>query len=53
LSGTLVLTQPSNYAVKTRIKAREEAPAALGKNLEFLGPADADGTRLFELSGSI
>jgi len=53
LSGTLILTPPSNYALKTKVSARENAPAALRKNLTFLGAADADGTRQFELSGSL
>jgi len=53
LRGSLLLQAPSNYMLKTRLKAREEAPDSLQKNLEFLGSADADGLRVFELSGSL
>lgn len=53
LSGTLILTPPSNYALKTKVGARNNAPESLRRNLEFLGAADADGTRLFELAGSL
>lgn len=53
LSGTLVLTPPGNYELKTRIKARPGAAPALLNNLSFLGAADPDGSRLFQLAGSI
>ncbi|MEE4184470.1 MAG: type II secretion system protein N [Gammaproteobacteria bacterium] len=53
LSGTLVLTPPGDYDLKTRIKARPNAPPALQNNLSFLGPAEPDGTRFFQLAGSI
>jgi len=53
LSGTLILTPPGNYDLKTRIKARPNAPRALQNNLSFLGPAEPDGTRFFQLAGSI
>lgn len=53
LRGTLVLTPPGNYTLKARIRARPEAPEALRRNLEFLGPPEADGMHIFELAGSI
>jgi hypothetical protein len=53
LSGTLVLTPPGNYDLKTRIKARANAPASLQNNLSFLGAAEPDGSRFFQLAGSI
>ena len=53
LTGTLLLTRPSNYSLKTRVKARSEAPDTLRRNLEFLGKPEADGTRIFQIAGSI
>lgn len=53
LNGTLVLTQPRNYELKTRIKARPSAPDSLRNNLAFLGAPEADGTRVFQLAGSM
>lgn len=53
ISGTLVLSEPSDYSINTRIKARPDASEALRRNLEFLGPAEPDGARVFELAGSI
>lgn len=53
LRGTLVLAPPGNYELSTRIKARPDAPESLRKNLEFLGRPEADGTRIFQLAGSI
>jgi len=53
LNGTLVLTPPRNYELKTRIKARAQAPEALRNNLDFLGAPEADGTRVFQLAGSL
>ena len=49
----LVLTQPAGYTLETRIKVRPSAPESLRRNLEFLGPAEPDGSRLFNLSGTI
>ncbi len=53
LNGTLVLTPPGNYDLKTRLKARESAPDSLSQNLKFLGAPEADGTYVFQLAGSI
>jgi hypothetical protein len=52
-TGNLTLTKPVSYELKVRIRARDEASAALKQNLEFLGPVMFDGTRIFELAGSI
>ena len=53
LSGVLLLAPPANYTLKTRLKARADAPASLQNNLTFLGAAEADGWRLFELAGTL
>jgi hypothetical protein len=51
--GNLLLTKPVSYALKVRVKARDGASAGLKQNLEFLGAAEADGARVFQLAGSI
>jgi general secretion pathway protein N len=53
LKGRLLLTPPANYTLKTRLKARPDAPESIQNNLEFLGPSQPDGRRLFELAGSL
>jgi len=53
LSGNLLLAPPKNYTLKTRLKAREDAPASLQNNLTFLGAPEADGSRIFQLAGSL
>ena len=53
LSGTVVLTAPSNYDVNLRITARPTAPKQLNDSLQLLGPAERDGSRVFKLEGSI
>jgi general secretion pathway protein N len=53
LKGNLLLRPPGSYTLKARLKARPDAPEALSKNLEFLGPPEADGMRVFQLAGSI
>jgi hypothetical protein len=53
VSGTLLLTRPANYTLRVSVKARPEAPDMLRKNLEFLGSPEPDGTRIFQLAGSI
>ena len=53
LNGMLVLTPPGNYDVNVRVKARATAPATLHQNLQFLGAPEPDGTRIFQLAGSI
>jgi general secretion pathway protein N len=52
LSGTLVLTRPSDYRLSVRVKPRASASAELQQNLRFLGQPDASGSYPFELSGS-
>jgi len=53
LRGRLLLTPPGNYELKARIKARDNALPALRRNLGYLGSPEPDGTRLFQLAGSI
>jgi len=53
VSGELALRAPGDYELETRIKPRSSAPEKMQKNLEFLGPPEADGTRIFEFAGSI
>ncbi len=53
LNGTLKLTPPHNYDLKTRLRARQEAPESLRRNLQFLGAPEADGTHVFQLAGSL
>jgi general secretion pathway protein N len=53
LKGSLLLSAPANYTLKTRLKARADAPDTLRNNLDFLGAADADGSRVFDLAGSL
>jgi general secretion pathway protein N len=53
IDGTLLLTKPANYSLKVRLKARPGAPKALQQNLEFLGSPESDGTRIFQLAGSL
>ncbi len=53
INGELVLAMPTEYELKARIKARDNAPEALRSNLDFLGPPEADGTRIFQFAGSI
>ena len=53
LDGTLVLTPPANYEIVTRVKARPEAADSLRRNLNFLGQPEPDGTRIFQLAGSM
>lgn len=53
LNGTLILTPPRNYDLKTRVRARPEAPESLRRNLQFLGSPEADGTHVFQLAGSL
>jgi general secretion pathway protein N len=53
LTGSLLLTAPASYALKTNLKARPNAPESMQNNLNFLGSPEADGTRVFELTGSL
>jgi general secretion pathway protein N len=53
IDGILLLTKPANYSIKVRLKARPGAPQALQQNLEFLGSPESDGTRIFQLAGSL
>ena len=53
VTGELLLTPPSQYALKVRVKARNEASIAMRRNLEFLGQPEGDGARIFQLAGSI
>lgn len=53
LQGTLILTPPGNYDLKSRVRARPDAPESLRRNLSFLGAPEPDGMRIFQLAGSI
>jgi general secretion pathway protein N len=53
LNGSLLLAAPGSYTLKTRLKARPDAPEAMQNNLEFLGSPMADGKRIFELAGTL
>jgi hypothetical protein len=53
LKGALTLTKPADYLLDVRIKARPAAPQSLQRNLEFLGEQQEDGSRIFNLAGSI
>jgi hypothetical protein len=53
VNGALLLTPPAEYSLKVRVKARDETSLALRRNLDFLGQPEADGTRIFQLAGSI
>jgi hypothetical protein len=53
LKGTILLRPPGSYTLKVRVKARDSAPEALKRNLEFLGAPESDGMRIFQLAGSI
>jgi len=53
LNGSLILTPPSNYEIMTRVKARDNAAESLRRNLSFLGQPEPDGTRIFQLAGSV
>jgi hypothetical protein len=52
LDGKLILTQPNTYSLSVLVKDNAEASDMLRQNLLFLGSANADGARLFELSGN-
>ena len=53
LNGTLLLTPPGNYELKSRVKARSGAAESLRRNLNFLGAPEPDGTHIFQIAGSI
>ncbi|MCB1623381.1 MAG: type II secretion system protein N [Pseudomonadales bacterium] len=50
--GTVRLTMPSGYLIQGTAAARAQAPPQLQRQLEILGPADADGMRQFALEGT-
>jgi general secretion pathway protein N len=52
-NGTLLLTAPGQYSLKVRVKPRDGVSLALRRNLDFLGPPEADGARIFQLAGSM
>lgn len=53
IDGTLVLTPPNNYELKTRLRPGDATPRPLLNNLNFLGAPEPDGTYLFQLAGSL
>jgi hypothetical protein len=52
VSGTLTIRNGHEYELDGLAAARPEATAELAKAVEFLGPADAHGSRAFSLAGS-
>lgn len=52
VTGTLVIRHGSEYVLSGTASARAEANAELAKDVEFLGPADAQGRRQYSLAGS-
>lgn len=52
VTGTLVVRHGSEYVLSGTVSARPEASAELAKDVEFLGPADAQGRREYSLAGS-
>jgi len=53
LNGTLLIEAPANYTLKTLLRAREDAPPALHRNLEYLASAKEEGWKLFQFAGSL
>ncbi len=51
VSGTIVLEPPNQYALDTQIKPRANAPQTVTQGLNFMAPADRDGTHNFKLKG--
>ena len=52
LQGTLRLTPEPGYVLDARVAARPGSPPALAKQLQFLGPPDAQGRRTLSVSGT-
>ncbi len=52
VTGTLMVRRGSEYVLSGTASARAEASAELAKDVEFLGPADAQGRRQYSLAGS-
>ena len=53
VAGSLRIAGDGNFSIQGTIKARPAAAAHLQGMLEYLGPESADGTRPFQLSGSL
>jgi general secretion pathway protein N len=52
VAGTLVVRNGSAYVLSGSVAARADANPELAKDIEFLGPPDAQGRRQFSLAGS-
>ena len=52
VTGTLVVRNGSDYVLSGSAAARADANAELAKDVEFLGPPDAQGRRQYSLAGS-
>ncbi len=53
VAGRLRVATDGNFSIQGTIKSRPAAPAHLQGMLQYLGPESPDGTRPFELSGSL
>jgi general secretion pathway protein N len=51
--GVVRLLPNRQYVIDAQVGTRNDAPASIGKALEYLGPADAQGRRPLSLAGSI
>ena len=51
LDAELTLGPASAYALRGRVRARSDAPAALRQGLMFVGPADATGNHALDFEG--
>ena len=53
VAGSLRVAADGNFALQGTIKSRPSAPAHLHGMLQFLGPEAPDGSREFDLTGSL
>jgi len=51
--GAVRLQPNRQYVIDAQVGTRANAPASIGKALEYLGPADAQGRRPLSLAGSL
>jgi len=51
--GVIRLQPNRQYVIDAQVGTRANAPASIGKALEYLGPADAQGRRPLSLAGSL
>ena len=53
VAGSLSIRPNGNFALKGSVKARPNSPAHLSGVLQYLGAEAPDGSRQFELGGSL